>query len=108
FFETDTGLQAYLCDQVASFESKWKSTLRDFGAFVANDVDQQAEYSDRHFRPKLEHFEEGGTYRSKIIYNRFWTDVSRDVYRTGIVGLNYIEHPAPYTVTFAMAYMLGQ
>jgi len=108
FFEADIGLQDYLCDHVESFENKWKSTLSDFGAFVANDVDQQAEYTDRYFRPKLEHREDGGKYHSKVIYNKFWIDVSRELYRRGIVGLNYTEHSAPYTVTFAMAYMLGQ
>ena len=108
FFETDAGLQAHLSEHVESFENRWKSMLWDFGAFAGNDIDQQAEYSDRHFRPKLEHYQEGGTYRSQVIYNQFWTEVSREVYRRGIVGLNYTEHPAPYAVTFAMAYMLGQ
>jgi alkylation response protein AidB-like acyl-CoA dehydrogenase len=108
FFDADKELQAHLSDNLEGFENRWKSTLSAFGAFVANDVDQQAEYSDRHFRPKLEHYQEDGRYHSRVIYNRYWTDVSRDVYRHGIVGLNYTEPPAPYTVTFAMAYLLGQ
>jgi acyl-CoA dehydrogenase len=108
FFDADNALQAYLSDNLEGFESHWKSALSDFGAFVANEVDQQAEYSDRYFRPKLEHYEQGGKYHSRIIYNRYWTDVSREVYRRGIVGLNYTEHPAPYIVTFAMGYLLGQ
>ena len=108
FFDVDRALQDYLSEHLEGFESKWKSVLREFGAFVANDVDLQAEYSDRHFRPKLEHLEQNGRYISKIIYNRYWTDVSREIYRRGIVGLNYTEQPAPYGVTFAMAYLLGQ
>jgi acyl-CoA dehydrogenase len=108
FFDVDRALQDYLSVHLEGFESNWKSVLREFGAFVANDVDLQAEYSDRHFRPKLEHLEQSGRYISKIIYNRYWTDVSREIYRRGIVGLNYTEQPAPYGVTFAMAYLLGQ
>jgi acyl-CoA dehydrogenase len=104
FFDADSGLQGYLSNHLESFEKRWKS---DFGAFVANDVDQQAEYSDRH-RPKLKHDEQDGKHHSRIVYNRRWTDVSREIYGRGIVGLNYTERPAPYTVTFAMAYLLGQ
>jgi alkylation response protein AidB-like acyl-CoA dehydrogenase len=37
-----------------------------------------------------------------------WEAVSREVYRRGIVGLNYATPPAPFLVTFAMGYLLSQ
>jgi alkylation response protein AidB-like acyl-CoA dehydrogenase len=86
----------------------WQAHLFDFGDWVAGAVDEEAEYTDRHARPKLATYDGDGNLANHIIYNPAWEAASSEVYARGIVGLNYGEAPAPFLTTFAMGYMLSQ
>ena len=87
---------------------RWSEALSAFGAWVGDDVDRAADYTDRRGRPVLESHDRHGDPVNRIVVNPAWEAVSREVYRRGVVGLNYLDDPAPFAVTFAMGYMLSQ
>ena len=52
--------------------------------------------------------DEDGRPRSVVRHNPLYAAVHREVYERGIVGLNYGASRRPYTLTFAMGYLLAQ
>ena len=101
-FLLDKPLQAHLG------KTKHRDVLEAFGQWLGSTNDAQAEYTDRHGLPILESFDANGNRVNHIVHNPAWLDSVREVYQRGIIGLNYNGKPAPYTVTFAMGYMLSQ
>jgi alkylation response protein AidB-like acyl-CoA dehydrogenase len=108
FYDLDRNLHDVLARLAPEALSRWQDTLSDFGAWVGGAVDEEAEYTDRFAPPVLEAYDRDGELTNHIRHNPKWEAVSREVYRRGIVGLNYGDEPAPFAVTFAMSYLLSQ
>lgn len=108
FWTADADAQATLNRLAPNAAGRWSGELADFGAWVASELDAQADYTDRHGRPKLESYDRDGRLVNRIVTNPLWDACSREAYRRGVVGLNYGPEPAPYLVTFAMGYLLSQ
>jgi len=113
WFSRDLNLQSILARRWPDGIDRWREPLADFAAWAAAEVDPQAEFSDRTAPPELEAYDRAGRRIDRVRYNPAWRAVSREVYRRGIVGLNYgaLEsgsEAAPFLVTFAMGYLLAQ
>ncbi|MBM3509307.1 MAG: acyl-CoA dehydrogenase [Alphaproteobacteria bacterium] len=88
--------------------ARFAPALADFGAWVGDTVDREAEYTDRFGRPTLETYDLDGATVNRVRYNPAWQAVAREAYMKGVVGLNYGPEPAPFATTFAMGYLLSQ
>ena len=108
FFALDTNLHAVLRRADGAAFERWRETLSAFGAWVGDEVDAEATYTDRLGRPTLESYDRDGEPVNRVHHNPLWETVSREVYRRGAVGLNYGDQPAPFLITFAMGYLLSQ
>ncbi len=108
FFHADRNLQRLLGERAPGALERWRGTLADFGAWAAGDVDRAANYTDRVAPPVLEPYDRDGALINRIRHNPAWENVAAEVYRRGAIGLNYLDDPAPFLVTFAMGYMLSQ
>ena len=108
FFEIDRDLHRVLESLQAEEFARWRSALSDFGAWVGGPLDEAAVYTDRHGRPQLVPYDGEGRLINHVQYNPLWERAEREVYRRGIVGLNYTETPASYLITFAMGYLTSQ
>jgi len=108
FYSSDSHLHDTLAFLAADDLSPWTPDLESFGAWAAGPCDTAAAYTDRHARPLLEAFDRDGLRTNRIVHSPGWEASSCEVYRRGIVGLNYGNNPAPFLVTFAMGYMLSQ
>lgn len=108
FWTSDANARATLARLAPNAAGRWSSELDDFGAWVAGEVDAEADYTDRHGRPKLESHDRDGRLVNRIVSNPLWDACSAEAYRRGVVGLNYGADAAPYVVTFAMGYLLSQ
>lgn len=108
FYELDRNLADVLERIAPEARARWQGTLSDFGAWVGGAVDEEADYTDRFAPPVLEAYDRDGERVNHIRHNPMWEAISTEVYRRGIVGLNYQDQPAPFVVTFAMGYLLSQ
>ena len=108
FYRADGNLQALLRRSAQWLSEDDGERLSDFGAWAATAVDEQADYTNRFAPPLLETFDQDGRARSAVRHNPLYAAVHREVYERGIVGLNYGPAPRPYTLTFAMGYLLAQ
>ena len=108
FFALDPNLQGILKAGAGGDPETWRETLSAFGAWVGDEVDAEAEQTDRFARPVLESYDRDGVLANHIRHDPAWDAVSREVYERGIVGLNYGDAPAPFLLTFAMGYLLSQ
>lgn len=109
-FDLDLEAQDLLARLLPDYE-RWRPVLADFGAFVGDEVDAEAAYTDRHGLPRLEAYDRDGRLVNRIVHNPAWEAVSAEVYRRGMVGLNHAPDAgqrAPYALTFAMGYQLSQ
>ena len=106
FFTLDRDLQRLLGGTALDDEDR--ARLSAFGAWVADEVDTQAEYTDRFAPPVLETLDLDGRAVTRVRHNPLHAAAHREVYRRGIVGLNYGARPKPYVLTFAMGYLLAQ
>ena len=107
-YRSDRNLQVLLRRSAPWLTEDDTERLNGFGAWVASDVDEQADYTNRFAPPVLETLDEGGRPRSVVRHNPLYAAVHREVYERGIVGLNYGPQHRPYTLTFAMGYLLAQ
>ena len=107
-YGSDRNLQALLRRSAPWLAGDDAERLSGFGAWVASAVDEQADYTNRFAPPVLETLDEGGRPRSAVRHNPLYAAVHRKVYERGIVGLNYGAARRPYTLTFAMGYLLAQ
>ena len=108
FFAADLNLQALLRRSAAWLSEEDTARLGEFGAWAARDVDEQADYTNRFAPPVLETVDEDGRARTAVRHNPLYASVHRAVYERGIVGLNYGPGRRPFTLTFAMGYLLAQ
>lgn len=107
-YRSDLNLQVLLRRSAPWLTGEDDERLSGFGAWVASAVDEQAEYSSRFAPPVLETLDEGDRPRSVVRHNPLYAAVHREVYERGIVGLNYGPQRRPFTLTFAMGYLLAQ
>ena len=107
-YRADRNLQALLRRTAPWLTEEDAERLSDFGGWVATAVEEQADYTNRFAPPVLETLGENGRPRSVVRHNPLYAAVHREVYERGIVGLNYGPEPRPYTLTFAMGYLLAQ
>ena len=107
-YRSDRNLQALLGRSAPWLSEDDAERLSSFGGWVASVVDEQADYTNRFAPPVLETLDEGGRPRSAVRHNPLYAAVHREVYERGIVGLNYGPEPRPFTLTFAMGYLLAQ
>jgi alkylation response protein AidB-like acyl-CoA dehydrogenase len=108
FFEIDPDLHLVLESLQPAEFSRWRGVLSGFGAWVGGPLDEEAAYTDRFARPRLIPYEPMGALINHIQYNPSWENAAREIYKRGIVGLNYIEDRASYLITFAMGYLTSQ
>ncbi len=107
-YRADRNLQALLRRSAPWLTEGDAERLSSFGGWVATAVDEQADYTNRFAPPVLETLDEDGRPRSVVRHNPLYAAVHREVYERGIVGLNYGASRCPYTLTFAMGYLLAQ
>ena len=107
-YRADRNLQALLGRSAPWLTEDDGERLSSFGAWVATTVDEQADYTNRFAPPVLETLDEGGRAHSVVRHNPLYAAVHREVYARGIVGLNYGPERRPFTLTFAMGYLLAQ
>lgn len=108
FYQLDTNLQRLLGRILGDGLDPWASSLDSFGEWVGGVVDEQAEYTHRSAPPILEPYDRDGRLTNQIRHNPLWDRVATEVYEKGAVGLNYGANPAPFTVSFAMGYLISQ
>ncbi|MSP52523.1 MAG: acyl-CoA dehydrogenase, partial [Alphaproteobacteria bacterium] len=102
FYSLDSKLVAVLESLDPGAARRWSPTLAEFGAWVGDDVDREAEYTDRFARPVLDTYDRAGTTVNQVRYNPAWQAVATEAYRRGVVGLNYGPDPAPYLIAFVL------
>lgn len=107
-YARDRNLQRLLTRSFGDDLKQWAPTLDSFGAWVGDAVDIQAEHTHRAAPPMLEPYDRHGRLTNHIRHNPLWDQVAREVYERGAIGLNYGPTPAPYTITFAIGYLLSQ
>lgn len=107
-FRLDGNLQSHFARTLPSVLASFRPTLESFGAWVGREADEEAEYTDRFAPPVLEPYDREGRLVNYIRTNPLWDAASREAYARGMVGLNYGAKPAPFTLTFAMGYLLSQ
>lgn len=107
-YDLDRDLQRALARRLGKSAGQWRDNLVRFGAFAGGAADAEAEFTDRHAPPVLEPYDREGRLINVIRTNPLWDQTSCEVYRQGIVGLNYGATPAPFAITFVMGYLLSQ
>ena len=107
-YRADRNLQSLLRRSAPWLTEDDAERLSSFGGWVATAVDEQADYTNRFAPPVLETLDEDGRPRSVVRHNPLYAAAHREVYERGIVGLNYGAAQRPYTLTFAMGYLLAQ
>ena len=108
FYRADGNLRALLARSAPWLTEEDEERLDAFGTWAATAVDAQADYTNRFAPPVLETLDEDGRPRSAVRHNPLYAAVHREVYERGIVGLNHGPAPRPFTLTFAMGYLLAQ
>ena len=107
-YRADRNLQDLLHRSAPWLTDEDAERLSSFGGWAATAVDEQADYTNRFAPPVLETLDEDGRPRSVVRHNPLYAAAHREVYERGIVGLNYGPERRPYTLTFAMGYLLAQ
>ncbi|MFQ5785467.1 MAG: acyl-CoA dehydrogenase family protein [Alphaproteobacteria bacterium] len=108
FYRLDVNLQRALKRIAPETAARDDQRLTAFGAWVGTDVDAQAEYTSRFAPPVLATYDRDGETANRVEHNPRYAAVHRDVYRRGIVGLNYEAEARPFLTTFVMGYLLSQ
>ncbi|MEE8273503.1 MAG: acyl-CoA dehydrogenase family protein [Alphaproteobacteria bacterium] len=108
FYRLDVNLQRLLKRTAGDLLDQEEARLAAFGAWVGDEVDAQAEYTSRFAPPVLHTYDRDGETVNRVQYNPLYAAVHRDVYRHGIIGLNYGGDPRPFLLSFAMGYLLAQ
>ena len=96
---------AFVEDQLVAGDllDQEETRLAAFGAWVGDEVDAQAEYTSRFAPPVLHAYDRDGETVNRVQYNPLYAAVHRDVYRHGIIGLNYGGDPRPFLLRSQMS-----
>lgn len=85
----------------------YREKLLDFRNWVVNEVDAQANYTDRYAPAALETYDREGRIANRVVLNPWYEAQHQEAYRRGIIALPYTEG-APHLVSFIMGYLLSQ
>ncbi len=109
FFTVDRNLQRVLASRLTAPEyARARPLFERMGALSGDQIDRQAEYTDRFARPVLATHDRQGNVVNEVTYNPRYEESVGQVYGLGIVGCNYGPRPLPYTVHFGLLYLLSE
>ena len=112
-FTTDRDLQRRLARRSPDLLPRFGDRLAEFGAWVGEAVEAQADYTSRHAPPRLESHDGAGAPAGRVVLNAEYRACHADAYRRGAVGLAFgsegggLER-APHLLSFVMGGMLSQ
>ncbi|MGZ9096727.1 MAG: acyl-CoA dehydrogenase family protein [Micavibrio sp.] len=112
FYELDDNLKAFLQRVAPDLLVRQGQRLHDLGAWVGNELDKQAEESDRFAPPKLVQDLSApgkpGERKNRVVFNAQYEAAQMEIYRRGIIGLAFEgKKPEPHTLSFVMGYLLS-
>ena len=113
FYALDQNVKYFLERTNPQMLKRQQGRLTDLGAWVGNELDVQAEYSDRHAPPKLVHdiipAGKPGERTGRVVFNPAYEDAQIEIYRRGVIGLAFQDkNPEPHSLSFVMGYLLSQ
>ncbi|MDD3445434.1 MAG: acyl-CoA dehydrogenase family protein, partial [Zavarzinia sp.] len=107
FYALDPSLRRLLARIIPDSVARQSARLHEFGAFCGGAVEEAADYTDRFAPPRLETWDRDGQLVNRIHHNPLWDRVSAEAYARGAIGLAFGAEAEPFTLTFAMGYLLG-
>lgn len=111
-FTTDQNMRRYLERHYPGIADRYGAMLGSLGAFCGDELEAQAEYSDRHAPPVLQavpdHPAAPGGRRNSIILNDRYTACQQELYKRGTLAACFgAEDPAPHMLAFLTQYMVS-
>src|SRR5262249_10818027 len=89
FYALDRNLVAALTRSAPELLARHGDVLHKVGAWVGNEADAEAAYTDRFAPPVLEPYDAQGLLVNRIRHNPKWEETVKTATRLGFVGLNY-------------------
>lgn len=109
FYLSDGPLRSLVATLVPPRQmARAEALLSEMGRMAGDEIDRQAEYTDRHARPRLETHDRQGAVANAVVYNPLYEESVRQVYALGTVGCCYGPDPLPFSVHFALLHLLSQ
>lgn len=107
FFTSDQTLIDFLQEVYPDLYLSKKSFFEDFGKWIATEVEQQADYTDRYANPQLETYNSKGERDYKLIFNHQYESVHQEVYDRGVIAEPFKSN-IPHAFSFINGYLLSQ
>src|SRR5579859_2646684 len=87
FYTRDRNLRHFLERSMSSMPEQWAGSLEDFGAFCGEELDAQAEYSDRIHPPVLKREVTDAIHpdqrKGHVYLNPLYESAQQEIYRRG-------------------------
>lgn len=106
-FDMDRDLRRLLARRAPDMVAAHGARLTDFGAWVGDELEAQAAYTDRYAPPRLESHGPDGEPLGRVILNPAYEACHREAYRRGVIGLAFGKEAAPHLLSFTMGYLLS-
>jgi acyl-CoA dehydrogenase len=112
-FIRDRDLIRRLAQRSPDLLPRFGDRLAEFGAWVGETVEAQADYTSRHAPPRLETHDGQGRPTGRVVLNAEYRACHAEAYRRGIIGLAFgseVGGPdrAPHLLSFVMGGVLSQ
>ncbi|OWJ65660.1 acyl-CoA dehydrogenase family protein [Inquilinus limosus] len=107
-FASDRDLQRRLARRSPDLLPRFGDRLAEFGAWVGETVEAQADYTSRHAPPRLESHDGAGAPVGRVVLNAEYRACHADAYRRGVIGLAFGPERAPHLLSFLMGGVLSQ
>lgn len=110
FYATDRDLQRRLARRSPDLLGQFGAHLSEFGAWVGDAVEAQADYTNRYAPPRLESHDGSGATVGRVVLNAEYRACHAEAYRRGVIGLAFADGPdrAPHLLSFVMGGLLSQ